>query len=121
MLPEWPAATILLRRLLKMLYSKHGLKHKDTAVKLAAVEFTGVLAARLCSEVLQAAKEAEGVQALLEAAEAAAGGVKSGWSGCRAWSWVVCKTYCEQETKFEDAGGVSCAAACCRMLKSRLV
>ncbi|WIA08603.1 hypothetical protein OEZ85_008032 [Tetradesmus obliquus] len=72
MLPEWPVATILLRRFLKMLYSEHGLKHKDTAVKLAAVEFTGVLASRLCCDVLQAEKEAEEVQALLEGAEAAA-------------------------------------------------
>lgn len=83
MLPEWPVATVLLRRFLKMLYSEHGLKHKDTAVKLAAVEFTGVLAARLCCEVLQAEKEAEEVQALLEAAEAAAGALWWGW----AWLW----------------------------------
>jgi hypothetical protein len=67
-----------------MLYSELGLKHKDTAVKLAAVEFTGVLAARLCCEVLQAEKEAEEVQALLEAAEAAAGMCAAVW-----WSSVL--------------------------------
>jgi hypothetical protein len=90
MLPEWPVATILLRRFLKMLYSEHGLKHKDTAVKLAAVEFTGVLAARLCSEVLQAEKEADEVQALLEAAEAAAGGLEQAgmWRVHGVGSWV---------------------------------
>lgn len=73
MLPEWPAATILLRRFLKVLYSDKGLKHSDTAVKLAAVEFTGQLTARLCAEALAAEQTADEVQALLEAAGAAAG------------------------------------------------
>lgn len=78
MLPEWPAATILLRRFLKVLYSNKGLQHADTAVKLAAVEFTGRLATRLCSEALTADQEAAQVAAVLQQAEAASGAACSG-------------------------------------------
>lgn len=73
MLPEWPAANILLRRFIKQLASDVGLKHKDAAVKLACVEFTGQLATGLSLELLAAEKEADEVQTLKEAAQAAAG------------------------------------------------
>eukprot|EP00775_Hariotina_reticulata_P010526 gene10526-10686_t len=68
MLPEWPAATLLLRRFVKMLYSDKGLHHPDAAVKLAAVDFTGQLASRLCAEATMAEQEAYQVQAVLEEA-----------------------------------------------------
>lgn len=68
-LPEWPAANILLRRFIKQLAGEQGLKHKDTAVKLASVEFTGQLATALCGEALTADKEADDMQAIKEAAQ----------------------------------------------------
>lgn len=68
MLPEWPAATLVLRRFVKVLYSDKGLHHPDAAVKLAAVDFTGQLASRLCAEAAQAEQEADQVQAVLEEA-----------------------------------------------------
>jgi len=71
MLPEWPAATILLRRFVKVLSGDKGLKHPDAAVKLAAVDFTGHLASKLCAEAVQAEQEAHQVQAVLDAALAA--------------------------------------------------
>lgn len=74
MLPEWPVATIMLRRFTKVLSSGSGIKHTDTAVKQASVEFTGQLTARLWAEALVAEQTAEVVKALLEAAEAADGG-----------------------------------------------
>jgi hypothetical protein len=69
MLPEWPAANILLRRFIKQLYGEAGLKHKDAAVKLACVEFTGQLATALCAEALTAEREVDEVQAVKEAAQ----------------------------------------------------
>lgn len=69
MLPEWPAANILLRRFIKQLYSEQGLKHKDAAVKLACVEFTGQLATALCVQALAADQEADEVQAVKELAQ----------------------------------------------------
>lgn len=73
MLPQWPAANILLRRFIKNLASDHGIKHKDAAVRLACVEFTGQLATALSLEALAADREADEVQAIKEAAQAAAG------------------------------------------------
>lgn len=73
MLPEWPAANILLRRFIKHLAGEQGLKHKDAAVKLACVEFTGQLATALCGEALAADREADEMQALKEAAQGVQG------------------------------------------------
>jgi hypothetical protein len=73
MLPEWPAANILLRRFIKHLAGELGLKHKDVAVKLACVEFTGQLATALCGEALAADREADEMQALKEAAQGVLG------------------------------------------------
>lgn len=73
MLPEWPAASLLLRRFLHVLPTDKGLKHRDSAVRLASVEFTGQVAARVWAEALQADREADTVQTVLQAAEAAAG------------------------------------------------
>lgn len=95
MLPEWPAANILLRRFIKQLASEAGLKHKDAAVKLACGEFTGQLATSLCLEALSADREADEVQAVKEAAQAAAGemqrtlGGVEGDVGGACSSWVL--------------------------------
>ncbi len=69
MLPEWPAANVLLKRFIKLLHGDQGLKHKDATVKLACVEFTGQLATALCVEALAAEKEADEVQAVKELAQ----------------------------------------------------
>jgi hypothetical protein len=74
MLPEWPAANVMLRRFIKVLVEgEHGLKHKDAAVKLACVEFMGQLAAQLCLDALATEREADEVQAIKEGAQALAG------------------------------------------------
>jgi hypothetical protein len=74
MLPEWPAANVMLRRFIKVLVEgENGLKHKDAAVKLACVEFMGQLATQLCLDALATDREADEVQAMKEAAQALAG------------------------------------------------
>jgi hypothetical protein len=72
MLPEWPSATLLLRAFVKVLASDKGIKHKDVTLKLAAVEFTGQLATALCAEAIAADAAADELQAVKEAAQAAA-------------------------------------------------
>eukprot|EP00879_Flechtneria_rotunda_P019856 GHRR01020870.1.p1 GENE.GHRR01020870.1~~GHRR01020870.1.p1 ORF type:complete len:819 (+),score=323.27 GHRR01020870.1:216-2672(+) len=72
MLPEWPAAPLLVRRFVKVLYSDKGLKHSDTAVKMASVDFTGQVAAKLCVEGVQADIEAPEVEHVLDAVKSAA-------------------------------------------------
>lgn len=66
MLPEWPSATTLLRRFVSVLYSKRGLQHADNAVKLMCVDFTGLLASRLCIEAKVAEDEAEWIADLMK-------------------------------------------------------
>ena len=66
----------MLRRCIKVLSGDSGLKHSDTAVKQASVEFTGQLTARLWADALIAEQTAGEVTALLGAAEAAAGAIE---------------------------------------------
>jgi hypothetical protein len=72
-LPEWPGAPLLLRRFVKVLHSDAGLRHPDAAVRQASVEFTGLLAARLCCEAVRAEQQADAVSAVLQSVEAVAG------------------------------------------------
>ncbi|GAX81043.1 hypothetical protein CEUSTIGMA_g8478.t1 [Chlamydomonas eustigma] len=49
-LPDWPAAALLLRRLVVQLNTHRGLKHSEAAVKLMSIDFLGAVAAKLIAE-----------------------------------------------------------------------
>jgi cohesin loading factor subunit SCC2 len=70
-LPEWPAASVLLRRLVLAIQGERGLKSADATARLVCVDLLGQLSQRLCAMAKEAdAPEAtRAVVALLGAAK----------------------------------------------------
>ena len=63
-LPEWPAASAALLRLIAALGGPKGREHPDNAVRQMSIDFVGLVAAQLYLEALLAEEAAQRVQAL---------------------------------------------------------
>lgn len=82
-LPEWPAAALLLRRLVVVLNGEAGMRHADSGVRLAAVDLLGLVVARLCALAKEAEGEQAAVLALVDATLGAWRGAAGGGGGDR--------------------------------------
>ncbi|KXZ45820.1 hypothetical protein GPECTOR_50g614 [Gonium pectorale] len=74
-LPEWPAAAVLLRRLIMAVNGEHGMKSPDSGVKLVCVDLLGLVSRKLCvmAQEVDAPEAVRAVNSLLEAAAVSAG------------------------------------------------
>ncbi|KAG2502251.1 hypothetical protein HYH03_000737 [Edaphochlamys debaryana] len=77
-LPEWPAAGVLLRRLILALNGEGGMKSPDSGARLAALDLLGLLARSLwgLARAAEAPEAARAVLALVDEALASAGGAQ---------------------------------------------